>query len=469
MKFETLHHDASQFAVARPGSMTPVFRSSAKHLHPLMIERERQRAVNAAKLERMFAKPLVASLSGHTDGISALSRCRTSLAPVITGAYDGELIFWSSGERRAVQRKFQAHAGVIRGVTTSGDDKVVYSCGGADRRVYAWQLDLDLFGDSAELIDDIRETKTSEMALVQTYESSRGGFSSIDSHWKLHEFVCGSGAVIEVYDPMRSKAKTVMMASDWETHEAIIAVKYNPSESHLVAASTQGNHVLLFDSRVPHSGGAVSRMQLQGRGNSLSWNPREPMNLAVASEDCNGYVFDMRNLTQARQVYKGHVQAVTSIDFSPIGKELVLGSYDKTVRIFKQYEEKAREVYFAKRMQRISAVVYAGDGRYLYSASEDMNLRIWKARASEKLGVVAEREKKAIAYRDKLKDKFQHDDEVRKITKHRYVPKFIKNQGKQRSEMFAARERKDQNKEKFQKGFLKLNDKQRVVRNTTHP
>lgn len=48
----------------------------------------------------------------------------------------------------------------------------------------------------------------------------------------------------------------------------------------------------------------------------------------------------------------------------------------------------SREVYHTKRMQRISNVVWSLDDKYILSSSDEMNIRLWKARASEKLGVV---------------------------------------------------------------------------------
>ena len=36
----------------------------------------------------------------------------------------------------------------------------------------------------------------------------------------------------------------------------------------------------------------------------------------------------------------------------------------------------------------VSSVRYSGDGLYIYSGSEDMNVRIWKGNASQQLGTV---------------------------------------------------------------------------------
>ena len=42
-----------------------------------------------------------------------------------------------------------------------------------------------------------------------------------------------------------------------------------------------------------------------------------------------------------------------------------------------------------------------------------MNIRLWKARASEKLGILKDREKTALDYAEKLKEKYAHHPQVR--------------------------------------------------------
>ena len=46
------------------------------------------------------------------------------------------------------------------------------------------------------------------------------------------------------------------------------------------------------------------------------------------------------------------------------------------------------EVYHTKRMQRVIAVKWSLDNKFILSGSEEMNLRVWKANSSAKLGVV---------------------------------------------------------------------------------
>lgn len=58
----------------------------------------------------------------------------------------------------------------------------------------------------------------------------------------------------------------------------------------------------------------------------------------------------------------------------------------------------------------------------MLSSSDDGNVRIWKARADEKLGIVTARERAAMEYRDALKSRWRHDAEVGKVS--RFVSSF---------------------------------------------
>ncbi|MBS2600079.1 hypothetical protein KFY57_28680, partial [Salmonella enterica subsp. enterica serovar Typhimurium] len=60
-----------------------------------------------------------------------------------------------------------------------------------------------------------------------------------------------------------------------------------------------------------------------------------------------------------------------------------------------------------------------------------MNIRLWKANASEKLGVLAPREKASLNYNQKLKEKFQHHPHIKRIARHRHLPRMIYSQSKE--------------------------------------
>eukprot|EP00894_Picocystis_sp_ML_P003908 jgi/Pico_ML_1/54425/g4771.t1 len=170
----------------------------------------------------------------------------------------------------------------------------------------------------------------------------------------------------------------------------------------------------------------------------------EAFNFTAANEDCNLYTYDMRKLNVALTVHQDHVSAVLDVDYSPTGREFVSGSYDRSVRIFSYNGQRSREVYFGKRMQRVFAVRYSGDGSYVLSGSDDMNVRVWKSNASQQLGTLLPREKHKHAYQKALLRRYAHIPEIRKIEKHRHVPKPIYKAATLRKTMTEAAKRKEQ-------------------------
>lgn len=90
------------------------------------------------------------------------------------------------------------------------------------------------------------------------------------------------------------------------------------------------------------------------------------------------------------QTVQDFVSSVMDVDYSPTGREFVAGSYDRSVRIFCFNAGHSREVYHTKRMQRVFAVQYGMDGSYVYSGSDDMNVRVSKLWGSVLLSVHAE-------------------------------------------------------------------------------
>jgi WD repeat and SOF domain-containing protein 1 len=219
-----------------------------------------------------------------------------------------------------------------------------------------------------------------------------------------------SGPVVELWNQLRSEPMRTM---NWGV-DTVNCVKFNPVEVNMLASTSDDRHITLYDVR---DATPVRKLIMEMRSNRLCWNPMEAFNFTVANEDHNLYTFDMRNLEQALNVHKDHVSAVMDIDYSPTGKEFVSASYDCTLRIFAYDGGHSREVYHTKRMQRLSAVKWSADNKYILSASDEMSIRLWKSTAWEQLGTKAPRQRAATEYADKLKDKFKYHPEIKRISR----------------------------------------------------
>ena len=390
-------------------------------MHPLESSREYVRALNATKLDKIFAKPFIGCLSGHTDGVYCMCKHPKKLSTLLSGSCDGELKIWNLPRRECIG-SITGHTGFVRGVCMNSEGSHFISVGD-DNIVKQWQYPEDsIFSNEIEPISTI---------LGNTV------FLGIDHHYSDPIFAtCGDQ--VDIWDERRSDP---ISSFTWGT-ESISHVKFNPVQTNVLATCGSDRAITLYDVR---QSSPLMKVIMTLRSNALCWNPMEAFHFTAANEDSNLYTFDMRHLNKPLCMHLDHVNAVLDIDYSPTGSEFVSGSFDKTVRIFKVRTRHSREVYHTKRMQRIFTVKWTNDATYVLSGSDEMNIRIWKANASQKLGRLTRREQQSLEYKDKLKDKYQHHPQIRRIARHRHVPKLVHNAAREKRIMLEARKRKKQN------------------------
>jgi WD repeat and SOF domain-containing protein 1 len=400
MKIKTISRTEEDYLRKTTHDINKVQRNRDPSVHPFEKEREYTRALTAVKLDRIFAKPFVGALDGHRDGIHCMSSIRSNIVPFISGACDGELRVWDLQTRKTAWNTI-AHTGFVRGIAPDISGFTFFTCGD-DKIIKHWSL---------------QPSDTEKIEPIALFQSA-GALTAIDHHWVDPQFAT-SGDALSVWDPTRANP---IHTFQWGAH-SILSVKYNPAEASLLASTGNDRSICLYDLRasVP-----MRKFMLPMNSNKIAWNPREPMNFVVANEDYNCYTFDMRNLSKALMIHKDHVSAVMDIAFSPTGREFVSGGYDRTIRIFGSSSGRSREVYHTKRMQRVFSVGFTSDAEYVLSGSDDTNIRIWKAQASESIGVDASRSERKKNYLNSLKKRYSHMPEIRRIAQDKKLPKGIK-------------------------------------------
>jgi len=398
MKIKVLKRNPEDFIRETKHDIHKVHRNYSAAEHPFEAQREYQRAMNAVKLDKVFAKPFLGALDGHRDHPTCIAKHPQKLSSLASASADGEMRIWDLSARKCVSN-WQGHDGLVRGLTYSSDGTQLLSCSD-DKTVKFWNAE--------ELSEDPMDTIVCKnMVSGITCQQNGNKFATCGEDTQLWEF--GRSVPVRTFK--------------WGV-DSIHFVKFNPVENNLLGAGAHDNSILLYDTR---DIGPVKKVIMTLRTNAIAWNPMEAMVFVTASEDYSLYSWDMRNLRLPTLVYSDHTEAVIDVDYSPTGRELVSGSYDRTIRIYPYNSGKSRDVYHGKRMQKLTRVLWSNDNKYIVSSSDEMNLRLWKARASEKLGIIKNKERESLQYKEKLKEKYSMHPKISRIHRHHHVPKYVLN------------------------------------------
>jgi WD repeat and SOF domain-containing protein 1 len=443
MKFKTISRSETECVRETKQDIVKVHKNLNSSIHPMERAREYQRALNAVKLDRIFAKPFIASLTGHKDGVYSICKNPNSLSCILSGSCDGEIRVWNLPFHITTWNVI-AHNGFVRGLCFNSDAEHFISCGD-DKTIKLWNLNsnITILAKPSDYEDlEHKEEEKDKLCIHQWI--GKHSFTSVDHKRKCNIFVTSGASQINVWDYEKSSP---IYTFEWGS-DSVTTVKFNPVELDVFASCATDRSVILYDIR---GNTPIRKLIMKMKSNSICWNPMEAFNFTIASEDHNLYTFDMRYLDKALFVHKDHVSAVLDIDYSPTGREFCSGSYDRTVRIFNVEEGKSKEVYHTKRMQRIFCAKYTLDSKYILTGSDDTNIRIWKANASEPLKVKVAREQRSLNYQNKLKERYKYLPEIRRIMKHRHLPKPIYNAQKIKRDMELSQRRKLENRIKHSK------------------
>lgn len=240
-------------------------------LHPFEVPREYQRALNAVKLDKIFAKPFLGSLEGHSDAVQCMMKHPTSLSTLVTAAADGEIRVWNLPTKKCI-RSFKGHDGVVRALCPTASGDFFFSID-SDANIKQWKLN-----DWIRLTTDDEYDFDPDEPLEPVNSLIGSSLTMAMDHHRNKPLLITTGEKVELWEETRSEPlKSFTWGCD-STH----AVKFNPVEVDVACSAGSDRSITLYDVRKTSP---LRKVILEMKTNSISWNPMEAFTFTAANED----------------------------------------------------------------------------------------------------------------------------------------------------------------------------------------
>jgi WD repeat and SOF domain-containing protein 1 len=237
---------------------------------------EYTRALNATKMERMFAAPFICQMGrGHVDGVYSMAKDPGSLERFASGSGDGVVKVWDLVTREEVWNA-QAHENIVKGMAWTRDRRLL-TCA-SDRTVKLFEP-YSRPHESLARGEHLQANQPSyKGAPIATWHGGNA-FTSISHHRSLNSFAVSSG-VISIYDMEKFNSEPEILR--WQgSSDTITNVAFNQIETSILASAATDRSIVLYDLRTSMP---LAKTVLSYASNKIAWNPMEAMNFAVANE-----------------------------------------------------------------------------------------------------------------------------------------------------------------------------------------
>jgi WD40 repeat protein len=286
----------------------------------------------------------------HVDNVGSLAFSPDG-RQILSGSADNTVRLWDAATGKLV-RTFEAHTAPIESVAFSPDGRQVVGAG--------------MWATTAKLWD------TATGKLVHTLEGHSGAVLSVAFSPDGRQVLSGGGDnTVRLWN-----TATGMLVRTLAGHsERVASVAFSPDGRQMLSGSAD-NTVKLWDAA---TGALVHTFTGDSKGvNSVAFSPDGRLVASASGQLIEVGADNTANIVRLwdtetgalLRTLEGHYGAVSSVAFSPDGRQVLSGSMDATVRLW-DTQTGALAHPFEGHSRAVTSVAFSPDGRHVLSGSAD--------------------------------------------------------------------------------------------------
>lgn len=159
------------------------------------------------------------------------------------------------------------------------------------------------------------------------------------------------------------------------------SVDFNEVDTRLIASGSDDARVKLWSTNDDHS---IATLEAKANVCCVKFNPKSSCHLAFGSADHDVHYYDLRNMSKALCVFKGHKKAVSYVKFLNT-EEIISASTDSQLKLWNVNSPPHCLRSFTGHVNEKNFVGLATDGDYVACGSEDNALYIYYKGLSKQL------------------------------------------------------------------------------------
>ncbi|HIK09801.1 MAG TPA: WD40 repeat domain-containing protein [Oscillatoriaceae cyanobacterium M33_DOE_052] len=281
-----------------------------------------------------------------------------SESTIASASYDGTIKIWDLQTHRLLHT-LQGHRDRVYSVayrTTTDSDNAVLVSGSADNTIKIWHIPSGT----------CRQTLTGHTQNVCSVAVSPDGQTIASGSWDTS---------IRIWDITSGKCRQTLTGHfSW-----VYSIAFNPDGTQLASASADGavriwdltttrlRHILPSDGSILHG--------IAYNGPELPHGHTGQALLATCTNEGKINIWDASTGARVCTLI-GHTKRLNSATFSPDGRTLISGSWDRTVKIWDPKRGITLRTLVGH-TRKVNAVAISPDGQFIVSGSHDGTVKIW--------------------------------------------------------------------------------------------